>query len=142
MAKGMGNGFPVGGVLIKNNISLKKGMLGTTFGGNPLACAASIAVLDVIAEEKLIENAKSKGDYLFSKLKETNGIKDLRGQGLMIGIDLYENSQPHRSKLLFDHHIITGSAKTAETIRLLPPLCIEQSECEKFINSFQKVIDQ
>lgn len=141
MAKGMGNGFPIGGILISPNIQAKKGMLGTTFGGNHLGCAAAIAVLDVIKEESLIENAAKLGQYLKEALKGCNGIKAVRGQGLMIGIELEPEYEGLRNKLLFEDKIFTGGAKN-NVMRLLPPLSISKEEIDIFIEAFKKQTQQ
>ncbi len=118
MAKGMGNGFPVAGILIAPFLKPKHGMLGTTFGGNHLACAAALAVLEVIEEEKLMENAKSTGEFLISSLKKIDGLKNVRGKGLMIGFDLEMNLKDLRKNLLNNQQVFTGEAKP-NTIRLL-----------------------
>ena len=141
MAKGMGNGFPIGGILISPKIDAKKGMLGTTYGGNHLACAAGIAVLDVIKEENLIENAVQLGDYIQEELKGNRGIKAIRGQGLMIGIELRPEYSELRNKLLFENHIFTGGAKN-NVMRLLPPLSVSKEEVDIFINTFKKQTQQ
>ncbi|MBC6400076.1 MAG: aminotransferase class III-fold pyridoxal phosphate-dependent enzyme [Ekhidna sp.] len=140
MAKGMGNGFPIGGILIAPQFEVKAGLLGTTFGGNHLACAAGNAVLDVIKEESLIENAKMVGTYFIEKLREMDVLKEVRGRGLMIGIDLKENIKPLRSKLLLKHHIFTGSSSNPHTLRILPPLNITTDQVDYFIHSLKKVI--
>jgi len=139
-AKGMGNGFPVAGVLISPNIPAKHGMLGTTFGGNYLACAASIAVLDVIKEEKLIENSLTIGNYWIEKIKMINGVKEVRGKGLMLGIELQFNATQVRNDLVFKQHIFTGSASNKNTIRLLPPLNISKEEADIFLEGFATVL--
>lgn len=141
MAKGMGNGFPIGGILIAPMIDAKKGMLGTTFGGNHLACVAAIAVLDVIKEENLIENAVKLGDYVQKQLKGNPGIKAIRGQGLMIGIELEPEHSELRNKLLFEDHIFTGGAKN-NVMRLLPPLSVTKEEIDTFIDAFKKQTQQ
>jgi acetylornithine/N-succinyldiaminopimelate aminotransferase len=138
-AKGMGNGFPIGGVLISPKFQAKFGMLGTTFGGNHLACAAGVAVLDVMKEENLIENAQKMGDYLFSNLQQIEGIKELRGRGLMVGIEFEQPVDKIRDSLLFDHHIFCGYAGK-HTLRLLPSLAIGQTECDRFLEALQTVI--
>jgi|SRR6185312_14357943 len=135
-AKGMGNGFPIAGVLISPNIAAKHGMLGTTFGGNYLACAAGIAVLDVIKCEKLIENSEKMGEYLIGKLKGIDGVKEVRGTGLMLGIELDFNAGPVRNDLVFKQHIFTGSASNKNTIRLLPPLNMGKEEADHFLKAF------
>ena len=138
MAKGMGNGFPIGGVLISDIFKPSYGMLGTTFGGNHLACAAAIAVLKILEDENLMENAKIVGAHIFNSLKGNSAIKDLRGEGLMIGIDLNPEYLSIKERLLSEEMIFTGSAKT-NIIRLLPPLNITIAEADKFITSFNKL---
>lgn len=138
MAKGMGNGFPIGGVLISDIFKPSYGMLGTTFGGNHLACAAAIAVLKILEDENLMENAKIVGAHIFNSLKGNCAIKDLRGEGLMIGIDLNPEYLSIKERLLSEEKIFTGSAKT-NIIRLLPPLNITIAEADKFITSFNKL---
>lgn len=141
IAKGMGNGFPVGGLLIQPDIKAVSGMLGTTFGGNYLACAASLAVLEVIEKENLIENAAALGRYWISHLKNFAEILDVRGSGLMIGFDLPETLTSLRSNLLFKHHIFTGEAKP-NTIRLLPSLALTQQEADVFLEALTAAIKQ
>lgn len=136
IAKGMGNGFPVAGILIAPHIKPKYGMLGTTFGGAYLACAAAIAVLDVIEMQHLVENSKEVGEYLISKLKAMDGIKEVRGKGLMIGVELHSNATQVRNDLVFKHQIFTGSASNKNTVRLLPPLTITKVEADHFLNGF------
>ena len=138
-AKGMGNGFPIGGVLISPKFQAKFGMLGTTFGGNHLACAAAVAVLDVMKEENLVENAQKMGDYLFSNLKQIDGIKELRGRGLMVGIEFEQPVDKIRDTLLFDHHIFCGYAGK-HTLRLLPSLAIGKAECDRFLEALNQVL--
>lgn len=140
IAKGMGNGFPVAGVLISPSIPAKHGMLGTTFGGNYLACAAAIAVLDVIKEEKLLENANTVGNYLIEKLKDIDGVKEVRGRGLMLGIELDFNSVQVRNDLVYKHQIFTGSASNKNTIRLLPPLNITKADADHFLQGFKSAL--
>lgn len=140
-AKGIANGFPAAAVLISPDIPAKKGMLGTTFGGSHLACAAALAVLDVMEDEKLIENAAEVGGYLISELKKLPKVKDVRGRGLMIGFETERFSGPElRKKLLFEHHIFTGGAGK-ETVRLLPALSLSKEEAEKFISELKKAIN-
>ena len=141
MAKGMGNGFPIGGILISPNIKAKKGMLGTTYGGNHLACAAAIAVLDVIKEENLIDNVVEVGAYLQEQLKSCHGIIEVRGKGLMVGVQLEPEYSELRNKLLFEDHIFTGGSKN-NVLRLLPPLSISKEEIDKFIEAFKKQTQQ
>ena len=140
MAKGMGNGFPIGGVLIAPEIEPKSGMLGTTFGGSHLACAAGIAVLDVIEQEDLVVNARTQGDYLMQALRDTGLFSEVRGRGLMIGLQMEEPIAPLRKRLLFEQHVFTGSSKDPNTIRLLPPLNITRAECEQVVSAFQHAL--
>jgi acetylornithine/N-succinyldiaminopimelate aminotransferase len=137
MAKGMGNGFPVGGVIIHPDIKPWSGMLGTTFGGNYLASVACLAVLEVIEKEQLVQNAQIMGDFWFKELAKLSSILSLRGRGLMIGIDLPENLKGVRNELLLKHHIFTGEAKP-NTIRLLPSLALKQDEAAMFLTALQK----
>jgi acetylornithine/N-succinyldiaminopimelate aminotransferase len=139
VAKGMGNGFPIGGVLISPIFKSKHGLLGTTFGGNHLACVAANAVLDVLRKEKLIENAKIQGEFLFSELRKFKNIKELRGQGLMIGIELDQPVKEIRDNLLFKNHIFTGVAG-ANTIRLLPSLALLKSDSEVFLEALSQYV--
>lgn len=139
MAKGMGNGFPVGGILIAPHIQPKHGMLGTTFGGNHLACAAVLAVLEVIEEENLIELAKQRGMYLMNRLKAIDGIENVRGKGLMIGFDVPEELKDLRKKLLYDFNIFTGEAKP-NVIRLLPSLALSRKQSDEFLEALQEAI--
>lgn len=139
MAKGMGNGFPVGGVLIAPHFAAWGGMLGTTFGGNHLACAAAIAVLDVIKEQDLVANAEKVGNYLLEKLKAMPGVKEVRGRGLMIGIEIEGSAPELRKKLVFDKHIFTGGAGQ-HTVRLLPALGITTEQADKFLKAFSEVL--
>ena len=138
VAKGIANGFPMGGVLISPKIKAVFGMLGTTFGGNHLACAAAIAVLDIIKEENMVENAANIGSYLMENLKGNKAIKELRGEGLMIGIELNEGYTDLRNRLLFERHIFTGGAG-ANVMRLLPPLCITKEIADKFLEAFDSL---
>jgi acetylornithine/N-succinyldiaminopimelate aminotransferase len=139
-AKGMGNGFPIGGLLISPKFEAKKGMLGTTFGGNHLACAAAIAVLDVIKDESLVDNAASVGEYLKEKLLNINGVVDVRGYGLMLGIEFKPEYSSVRNQLLFESHIFTGGAKN-NIMRLLPPLSITKEEIDIFIDELIKKLN-
>ncbi len=140
MAKGMGNGFPVGGVLIHPKFEGKAGMLGTTFGGNHLACAAGIAVLDVIKDEGLLENATVQGAYLMEELGKTGLFTEIRGYGLMIGLQMTEPIAPLRKKLLFEHGVFTGSSKDPNTIRLLPPLNVTRAQCDDLMAAFKAAL--
>ena len=135
MAKGLGNGFPIGAIIINPAIEATYGMLGTTFGGNHLACAAAISVLDIMKEEHLMENAAKVGNYLMDKLNGNKAVKELRGRGLMIGIELNPGYENLRDRLLFEKHIFTGGAG-ANVIRLLPPLSISKADADIFIKAF------
>ena len=139
MAKGMGNGFPIGGVVISPDIKAEYGMLGTTFGGNHLACTAALAVLDVIENEHLIENAARIGDYFSAAFhpggKLHHALKEYRGKGLMIGLEIKEEHAGLRDRLLFDRHYFTGAAG-ASVIRLLPSLTVSQETAEGFVKAF------
>ncbi|MDE5844118.1 MAG: aspartate aminotransferase family protein [Muribaculaceae bacterium] len=137
MAKGIANGYPFAAVAIANDIKPVYGQLGTTFGGNHLGCAAALAVLDVIEDEKLIENAEKVGQYLIDNLKGLPGVKEVRGRGLMIGIEMEREAKELRRRLIFDQHIFTGAAGT-NIIRLLPPLCVTKEDADCFIESFKK----
>lgn len=132
VAKGIGNGFPMGGVLISPKFKPVYGQLGTTFGGNHLACAAAIAVLDVMKEEHLVENAAHVGTHLLEELKKIEGIKEVRGRGLMIGLEFEEPVKELRRKLLFEQKVFTGVSGT-NVIRLLPPLCLSMDEADDFL---------
>ena len=140
VAKGMGNGFPIGGILINPMFKPWFGMLGTTFGGNYLACAAGIAVLEIMKAEKLIDNSLSTGNYLFSELAKIPKIRELRGKGLMIGIDFDFPVAPVRKQLLFEEKIFTG-VSGSNVIRVLPPLTLTKSHADQFIYSLVKVLN-
>lgn len=144
MAKGMGNGFPIGGVLIHPKFEAKYGLLGTTFGGNHLACAAGIAVLDVLKSENLVENAARVGAYLMAKLEELEleGIKEVRGRGLMIGLEFDYPIGELRKQLLFEEKLFTGSSSHPNVMRLLPPLNITEKEAEVFIEKLTNVLKE
>lgn len=139
VAKGIGNGFPMAGVLISPKIKPVYGQLGTTFGGNHLACAAAIAVLDVMKEEHLIENAAKVGAHLLEELKKFKGIKEVRGRGLMIGLEFEEPVKELRANLLFKQKVFTGVSGT-NVIRLLPPLCLSMSEADEFLERLQTAL--
>lgn len=141
MAKGMGNGFPIGGILIAPYIQPKHGMLGTTFGGNHLACAAALAVLEVIEQENLLQQAAENGTYLMNRLQQIEGIENVRGMGLMIGFDVPEALKDLRKNLLQQRHIFTGEAKP-NVIRLLPALSIKKEQLDNFITALQQAIEQ
>lgn len=138
MAKGMGNGFPIGGVLISPSIKASYGMLGTTFGGNHLACTAALAVLDIIENEHLVENAATMGEYFRKTFEGDKAIKEYRGKGLMIGIELKDEYKGLRDRLLFEKHFFTGAAG-AQVIRLLPSLTISQQTAESFVNAWKEL---
>ena len=138
VAKGMGNGFPIGAVLLTDKIEARYGMLGTTFGGNHLACTAALAVLKVMDQEHLVENAAEVGQYLMEGLRGNKAIRELRGKGLMIGIELREEWSDLRDRLLFEKHIFTGGAGK-NVIRLLPPLMITRSDADKFLEAFNSL---
>jgi len=139
MAKGMGNGFPIGGISIAPKFKPWHGMLGTTFGGNHLACAAALAVLEVMEQEDLMQNAAEVGDYLIAELNKFPHIKEVRGRGLIIGIDLPQELAHVKKDLLFKHHIFTGEAKP-NVIRLLPALSLSKSEADRFLEIFELVL--
>jgi acetylornithine aminotransferase len=139
MAKGMGNGFPIGGILISPKFKAKYGMLGTTFGGNHLACAAALGVLEVIQLERLIDNSKEVGKYLIDQLRDIAQVENARGKGLMIGFDLSNEIKELRSTLLMQYHIFTGEAKP-NVIRLLPSLGISLEEVNSFLESMKAAI--
>ena len=138
MAKGMGNGFPIGGVMISPSIKASYGMLGTTFGGNHLACTAALAVLDIIENEHLVENAAMIGEYFAKALCEDKALKEYRGKGLMIGLELKDEYVGLRDRLLFERHFFTGAAG-AQVIRLLPSLTISQETAESFVNAWREL---
>lgn len=144
MAKGIANGFPMGAVLIAPHFRPVFGQLGTTFGGNHLACAAAIATAEVMERERLVDNARSVGDYLLQRLRElqtrTPHITDVRGRGLMIGIELDVPHKDIRSRLLFDEHCFTGCAAT-NILRLLPPLCFSRQQADVFLDKLDKVLN-
>lgn len=139
VAKGIANGFPMGAVIISPEFEAKPAMLGTTFGGSHLACAAALAVLDVFESENLVANAHEVGEYLFAELKKITGLKEVRGRGLMIGIELNGSGPEMRKKLLYKKHIFTGGAG-ASTVRVLPALCIKKEQADQFLTAFKELI--
>lgn len=139
-AKGIANGYPFGAVLISPKFTATYGMLGTTFGGNHLGCAAAIAVLDIIKEENLVENSAKIGEYLIEELKKFPQIKEVRGRGLMIGLEFEEPVKEIRTKLLFEQKVFTGVSGT-NVIRLLPPLCLTKELADEFLTRFKKVLE-
>ncbi|MDQ0476504.1 aspartate aminotransferase family protein [Chryseobacterium sp. MDT2-18] len=140
VAKGMGNGFPMGGVLISPKFKASNGLLGTTFGGNHLACAAGIAVLEVIKNENLIENSEKIGSYIESEIQNFNHIKSIRRRGLMIGIELDQPCAEIRSDLLTKHHVFTGNSNDANVLRILPSINITEKEADIFIGALKSVL--
>ena len=140
MGKGIANGFPCGGILIAPQFQARKGMLGTTFGGNYLAMAAALAVLDIIVDEGLINNAYHVGEYIKSRIPASPRIKEVRGRGLMLGIEMNEDVAPLRRQLLFGDHIFTGVAGK-NMIRLLAPLCLSFDEADRFLQAFNAIIN-
>lgn len=141
MAKGMGNGFPIGGIIISPSLKAKHGMLGTTFGGNHLACAAALAVLEVIEKENLIQHASTVGEYLSASLRSISSLSGVRGMGLMIGFDVPEQLKNLKKDLLFKHRIFTGEAKP-NVIRLLPSLALSMEDAAYFIQQLKQAIEQ
>ena len=140
IAKGMGNGFPVGGVLIHENIKAKYGMLGTTFGGNHLACVATLAVLDVIERENLIANAEELGIYFNEKAKEIPQVKRVKGKGLMLGLEFDFQVADLRKKLIHEHHLFTGGAKDKTVLRVLPALNITKQDLDVFFTALKTAL--
>jgi acetylornithine/N-succinyldiaminopimelate aminotransferase len=140
MAKGMGNGFPIAGLLISPELKAKHGMLGTTFGGNYLACVAGLAVLEVLENENLMQNAAQLGSHLIHELQELPGVKEVRGQGLMIGVELEFPCAAIRKQLLQEHCIFTGASSDKNTLRLLPPLNIGMHEVGMFLKAFESIV--
>ena len=145
MAKGMGNGFPTGGLLIAPHFEAVYGQLGTTFGGNHLACMAAISVLEVMKEENLVENAEVVGDYLMGRLQELalidKQIVDVRGRGLMVGIELSCDVKPIRDRMVYHYHCFTG-VSGKNILRLLPPLCITKEEVNEFITILHQALNE
>jgi acetylornithine/N-succinyldiaminopimelate aminotransferase len=139
VAKGIANGFPMAGVLISPKFTPVYGQLGTTFGGNQLACAAALAVLDVMEADNLVENAAKVGSHLIEELKKFSHIKEVRGEGLMIGLEFNEPVKELRQQLLFDQKVFTGVSGT-NVIRLLPPLCLSMEEADEFISRLSKLL--
>ena len=139
MAKGMGNGFPIGAISISPEIAPKYFMLGTTFGGNHLACAAAIAVLEVMKDEDLMSNAEEVGNYLLTEIKKIPQLQNVRGKGLMIGFDVSENLKDLKSNLLYKHKIFTGAAKP-NVIRLLPSLALTRNNADQFLEALKEEV--
>ncbi|MDX1754316.1 MAG: aspartate aminotransferase family protein [Salinimicrobium sediminis] len=141
VAKGMGNGFPVGGILVNPTIQPKHGMLGTTFGGNHLACAAGIAVLDILKDEHLLENAENLFQYVKERAAEIPQIKKLKGRGLMIGLEFDFEVASLRKELLFEHNVFTGAASNKKLLRILPPLNIQEEHFDEFFEALKKALN-
>ena len=142
MAKGMGNGFPVAGILISSKFKASYGLLGTTFGGNFLACAATKAVLEVIEKENLLQNAQEVGDYLVSLLQNQKNINEIRYQGLMIGIDLAFPCNEVRTRLVKEYKMLTGNASTPNTLRVLPALNVKKEDVKKFADALTQILSE
>ncbi len=140
IAKGMGNGFPVGGVLIHEHIEASYGMLGTTFGGNHLACVATLAVLEVLEQENLIENAANLGAYFTEKAKDLPQVKKIKGRGLMLGLEFDFKVTDLRKKLIYKHHLFTGGAKDPYVLRILPALNIQKNQLDLFFNTLKTAL--
>ena len=140
IAKGMGNGFPIGGILIHPDIEAKYGLLGTTFGGNHLACAAGLAVLNTIEDEHLMDNANEMEDYFMSVAKTIPQIKNIKGRGLMLGLEFDFEVAELRKKLIYEHHIFTGGASNKKLIRILPPLTIKKEHINQFFDALKKAL--
>lgn len=139
VAKGMGNGFPIGGILIAPELKASYGLLGTTFGGNHLACAAALAVLEVIEDENLLQHATELGHYLRTELEANSGAEEIRGRGLMVGIKYDFPIKDVRDKLLTEHHIFVGNASDPTVLRLLPPLNITKAEVDRFLHALYEL---
>jgi acetylornithine/N-succinyldiaminopimelate aminotransferase len=135
IAKGMGNGFPVGGILVNPVIKAKYGLLGTTFGGNHLACSASLAVLQVLEKEKLYDHAKAMGEYFVAKAKELPFVKTIKGRGLMLGLEFENEVGALRKELIFKHRIFTGGSSNKNLIRILPPLNVKQKHLDQLFTA-------
>lgn len=141
VAKGMGNGFPIGGVIISPKFKARHGLLGTTFGGTHMACAAALGVLEVIENERLIENAAKQGERLKAELQGLEGIVEIRGKGLMIGVEFEFPAAPFRKRLMEEFGVFTGSSSNKNTMRLLPPLCVSDEEVEEFLGAFKACLE-
>jgi acetylornithine aminotransferase len=136
----MGNGFPIGGVLISDRIKAEFGMLGTTFGGNHLACAAAISVLDIMEKEELIDNVNKISAYFLKRIKEIPQIKKVKGKGLMLGVEFGFEVAEIRKKLIFEKHIFTGGAANKNLLRILPPLSVTKKEIGEFVEALKEVV--
>ncbi len=140
VAKGMGNGFPIGGVLIAPHIKPNYGMLGTTFGGNHLACTAALAVLEIIEKENLIDNARNIGDYFTARINHLFEINKVKGRGLMLGVEFDFEVSKLRKRLIYEEHIFTGGAKNKKLLRILPPLTIDKTAIDQFVNTLEHLL--
>jgi len=141
-AKGMANGFPIGGVLIFDKYKAKFGMLGTTFGGNHLACSAAISVLDILEKENLLTNVKEVSNYFLEAIKNVPKVKKVKGKGLMLGIEFDFEVSELRKKLIFEKHIFTGGSNNKKLLRILPPLSITKTQINQFINALKELLDE
>jgi len=141
MAKGMGNGFPIGGILIHPDIRAKYGMLGTTFGGNHLACTASLAVLDVLKKDRLQEKTKTLEAYFREKASEISKIKKVKGRGLMLGLEFDFEVSGLRRQLIYDHHIFTGGSSNKKLIRILPPLTVKEKHFDYLFDALKEILE-
>ena len=141
MAKGMGNGFPVGAILISNSLQASYGMLGTTFGGNHLACAAALSVLNTIEDEQLIDNVEEVSQHFLKRIKEVQEVKSVKGKGLMLGISFDFTVSEMRKALIFEEHIFTGGSSDPNLLRLLPPLSIGTAEIDRFVDALKRVLN-
>ena len=142
IAKGMGNGFPIGGVLISDKIEAKFGMLGTTFGGNYLACVAAISVLDTIENENLLKNVQEVSAYFFNEIKSISQIKKVKGRGLMLGVEFDFEVSELRKRLIFEKHIFTGGSNNKNLLRILPPLTITKAQIQEFIIALKSLLNE
>ncbi len=142
VAKGMGNGFPVGGVLIANNIEATYGMLGTTFGGNHLACAASLAVLEVIKSEDLLSHVNEVYQYFLEQIKSVSQVKKVKGKGLMLGVEFDFEVGTLRKRLIYEKHIFTGGSSNKNLLRILPPLTVTKAQINQFVNALKSLLDE
>jgi len=141
-AKGMANGFPIGGVLILDQINAKLGILGTTFGGNHLACSAAISVLDVIEKENLIANVNKVSAYFFERIEEISMVRKVKGRGLMLGLEFDFEVAELRKKLIFEKHIFTGGSANKNLLRILPPLCVTKEQIDVFVEALKEVLNE
>ena len=141
MAKGMGNGFPVGGILVHPSIEAKYGMLGTTFGGNHLACSASLAVLDVLKDQNLQKHAKDLGEYFIQSAQNIAEVKKIKGRGLMLGLEFDFEVGALRKELIYQHHIFTGGSSNKKLLRILPPLTVQKKHIDFFFQKLEEALN-